>query len=1278
MQQIAIPVLFPIPTDEDDFEDLCVDILRIYWNRPGLERYGSRGQRQNGVDILDLGGVNPLHAAQCKLREFGKKLSPTLIEEEVADALGFEFPIEKYGILTTAKVTTQAQLKVLEINQRHRELGLFQVELLPWGKLCRLIQTYDAVRKAYFEFTVITVDSRIGSKSPIIGEQFRDASSVTVALDLTAAIDEARDAINKRDFQVGLLLLNRIRQKEDFAGASNHDKFRVSSNLGAAEMGLGRPDVAADHFLDAFRFEPSDERAKINEVFAYILQGDNATAFSKARTLRTQYPTSAKLAANLVISSPPNVTLKELESELSKEIRSDAEVALALSRKALAEMEIAKALSYAESAVQSMSEWAQTHLLVARSNMGWIVQSEAGMSTPSIERAELERRVESELAETMRLATAQRDIHTQVEALVLRTDLRLLQKRSEDAEADAHEAIRLDPENVQVLLALSHLHGTAKRLNESIRLLERAYRKGARPEATFLYARALLQRGLPDDTQLALSLLTSIDVSLLRPEFRPTVATAVVNTMVRMQKTKDAEEYLATNAQHVRREALTALRAHIAAAEGNKAQAEALAIQAKEELTENSGAEMKEFLARLFMKLEMFAEALPLFKQLFDANIGFFDSGQLLDCAARLHRDDIVIEACAELERRGQDPWEVVSFEVQHLQKYSREKAVARLDTFLRAHPGHKLATLMRSVIGVQSQQPNLVSGMVNDLPTVEELQSEYIIPSIQVLRFSGAGNATVDYAYRFLRLHFDDIRAHEALILSLMPGDLSITIPPTEESVAIGSAVCVHDDLNSMVRWFVLEDTDKPNADYEEISATSSLALELTGKRVGDVVTLAKGQMQSRTGRIRQIMPKYVRRYQDAMAEMQVRFGDRSSVEAVHVGSTEEETAKGLQKLLDSVKRREAAITQVRRVYDELPISFHLFGDRFGKNAYIALASLAQQEGQFVKCTLGTPEERRQATFAIQTAVVVVVDISAIATIRLIGIENLLLEARRFRFQMSEGTFNELQETLVGDLFSGSTSGTIHHREGVASFTEETADQKSRRRVKDQEFLDRLEAAVEVVPVLELSALDPVKREPLEKMFGQYGAEAMILATNPESVLWTDDLIQAELAKNEFGVKRVWTELVAEQTALAGLITEAEKERVVASLIGMEYSVTSFDSSAMLRAVEMSEATPWRTPLKQFVDIFRKPTGNLQGLLGIFVDFIRKLYLEPHVPQTRCKVVTALLDALWVSFPLRSALLRLRKVSTQFFGLNCVGQQQFEDCFDQWYAQVPDKLVGL
>ena len=773
----------------------------------------------------------------------------------------------------------------------------------------------------------------------------------------------------------------------------------------------------------------------------------------------------------MVISSPPDITLEELERELSEEIRSDAEVAVALSRKALTEMQIAKALSYAESAAQAMPEWAQTHLLVARSHMGWVVQLEAGMNTPPVERAELERHIESELAETMRLARTQRDIPNEVEALLLRTDLRLLQKRSEEAEADAHEAIRLDPENVQALLALSHLHGTAKRLDESISLLERACRKGAHPEATFLYARALLQRGVPNDKQLALSLLTGLDVPLLRPELRSTVASAVVDAMVRMQSTKGAKEYLAANAEHVRKEVVTALQAHIAAAEGNKVEAEALAIQAKGELTENSGTEMKEFLARLFMRIEMFAEALPLFKQLFDANIGSFDSGQLLDCAARLHRDDIVIETCAELERRGQYPWEVASFEVQYLQKYSRERAVARLDNFLKDHPGHKLAILMRSVIGIQSQQPNLVSGKLDDLPTVEELQPDYILLVTHVLRFSGAGNTTVDYAYRFLRLHFDNIRAHQALMLSLMPGDTSITIPPTEESVAIGSAVCVHDDLNSTFRWFVLEETERPNADFEEISARSSLAQELIGKRVGDRVTLARGQMQTRTGTIRQIMPKYVRRFQDVMAEMQVRFGDRSSVEAVHVGSTKEEAAKGLEKVLESVKRREGAIREVRRIYDELPVSLHLFGDRFGKNAYIALASLAQEEGQFVKCTLGTSEERRQGELPFRPPLS-----WSLTSLPSNGSTHWNRKpnfgGQAISFPDGEGTFNELQETLVGDLFSGSTSATIQHRDGVATFTEETVEQKSERRCKDQEFLDRLRAAVEIVSVVELRRL--------------------------------------------------------------------------------------------------------------------------------------------------------------------------------------------------------------
>jgi tetratricopeptide (TPR) repeat protein len=1276
MAVTPIPLLFPIPSDEDDFEDLCVDLLRVYWNRPKLERFGRRGFRQFGIDILDLGGLFPLHAAQCKLREYGKTLSPDTISTEVAAAREFSPPLGKYGILTTAKVSTHAQKRVLELNQKHNEEGLFEIELLTWDKLCRLLQEYDTVREAFYGVIAVNLTSRIGRGVFTAAQQWSEVRAAVGESSITAEIDEARDAIRRHEFQIALLLLNRLQQRGDTVSITDFHRFRITSNLGFAEVGLGRLESAAQHFLESFKWEPQIEQARINEVFAYVLKGDYGTAYAKAQALRPEYPDSGRLASYWVLSAPSSVSLTTLEASLSAIAKADADALIALARRALLELDIDRSLAYAETAAEAAPTSAHPRLVIAQGLMGWIVTSENGISNPPMSRAELEQKLEEALAETLRLAEAEHDDRVQVDALVIRTDLRLLQKRMSEAESDAQSAYKIDPDNVRVMIALSQIHAAGSRMDQAIQLLERAHRTDPLPDVEFMYGRALLQRGTPQDLDTAVSVLSAIEIASWRPEARPSIATLATQAMVRKKDPASATTYLDRVSPVLDVIALSSLRGYIAQSEGRSSEALGLAIEARSNLSEASSADTKEFIARLFMLLDHPAEALPLFQGLFDQATSSFDSGQLLDCAARLHRDDVVIATCAKLQERGVGEWAVVSFEVGYLQKYSREKAVLRLDQFLELHPGHKLATLMKSVIGVQSQRPDLVKGRISDLPAVEELSVDNIISAVHVLRFSGAGNETVDYAYRYLRLHFDDIRAHRAFMLSLMPGDPSIDIPPTLQVVQTGAAVCLQEEINGSIRWFVLEETNAPNAEFEELSADSPLAVELANKRVGDTVILAKGQMHSRSATIRQIMPKYVRRYQDCFSEMQLRFGNAASVESVPLGSSEVEMGKSLEKILESLKRRSAAISHLRKIYDELPVSLHIFGERFGKNAYIALLSLAQEEGQSIKCSFGNPEEREQGTVALHTSLVVVVDLTAIGTLRMIGTEH-LLETKRFRFQMTEASWNELQETLLGGAFFGAAGGTIGQRDGVPTFTEESADDKAKSRLQDQEFLNRVKKAVEIVPVMELATLEPARREPLEKMFGQYGAESMMLAANPGFVLWTDDLVQAQLAATEFGVKRAWTQLVAEQLAKAGQITAAHRDGVAAALVGMGYVATSFDSAALVRAVEMSDAKAWRWPLKQFVEVFRNPEADLPALLGIFVDFLAKLYLEPLPPESRCRVVTAFLDVQWHNVSLRLPMLRLRKTSRQIFGLNLVGQTQFDQCFDQWYGAVAEKIVG-
>ena len=106
---------------------MCLELLRRHWSRPGLEIFGKRGERQYGIDILDLSGETPVYAAQCKLKEEHKSLSPGDLRAEVDEAKKFATPLGKYAILTTAKVSTQSQMTVRDINQAHKSLGCLKL-----------------------------------------------------------------------------------------------------------------------------------------------------------------------------------------------------------------------------------------------------------------------------------------------------------------------------------------------------------------------------------------------------------------------------------------------------------------------------------------------------------------------------------------------------------------------------------------------------------------------------------------------------------------------------------------------------------------------------------------------------------------------------------------------------------------------------------------------------------------------------------------------------------------------------------------------------------------------------------------------------------------------------------------------------------------------------------------------------------------------------------------------------------------------------------------------
>jgi hypothetical protein len=136
---------YPHPDNEKSFEKFCLKFLRKHWNNPYLKLYGRRGEEQLGIDIIDPTFSSPFRAGQCKHHESDITIPPLEIQEEVDKALKFDPPLEHYTILTTGRVTTHGDKKVLEINREHKEKGLFSVELLSWSDIEDYLDDYPEV-----------------------------------------------------------------------------------------------------------------------------------------------------------------------------------------------------------------------------------------------------------------------------------------------------------------------------------------------------------------------------------------------------------------------------------------------------------------------------------------------------------------------------------------------------------------------------------------------------------------------------------------------------------------------------------------------------------------------------------------------------------------------------------------------------------------------------------------------------------------------------------------------------------------------------------------------------------------------------------------------------------------------------------------------------------------------------------------------------------------------------------------------------------------------------
>lgn len=1262
---------YPEPDNEHAFEEFCLVLLREHWKLPSLDRYGKRGERQQGIDLLDTGGAPALRAVQCKHHEATKALAPKELQNEVDKAKTFPEKLSEFWVLTTARKSTHAQRRLREINKEHAAKGLFVVYLLFWADIERIVDDCPNSQEA------------LGVQSPklmrgLIRAELKPIQTAVGAVRDDAHgsdLDEVKKHLTEGQVSLATLLLRRLRTRswDQFSARS---RYRWHTLQADAEMRGGNESAAGKLLVEARAYQPDDHDAVANEIVGYELLGSKERASELAGAALSLFPHSGRIYASVLRLARSAEALDQLFADRPDTLRDDAEVWIAAATTANAFADVKQAEARARRAT----------VLAPDDSRGWFALGLALLRTevetidpeaPPARRALAPARAEEAVvvfSKVIELARKDGAEGVVAQVLVRRAIARSLQGDHDAAAVDAGDAYRLAPDDAFVLSTTAQIAGDRNDYARAVELLRQAsMRQRDDNHLRFQLAIALWNRDAPGDRLEAVAIL--IEISAADSVHLEPATELATEGLVVQGRGQDALAHLESVKPRLEPAFHAASKARVLRQLDRADEAAQVASDALASISTATSRTTLRRLARLLGWLGRHQDSLQVWRRLLVPNAVNDDTRAFVECAARLGRDKDVLDVCGGLRNIGRlDPY-LVECEVRLLDKYEPEAALAILGQFLEQHPNHKQARLQRAHLALRLGKKDIAAAQVPHLPSVTEASAFEGAAVVTVLASVDRSDEAVAYAYDLLRRHFQDHHAHRAFRNSVFYHPDKRELAEIVE-VAPGTAVCLSEAGSTIDRWYVLEDSSVKAANVpNEIAADAPLARLLIGRRVGEQVSLSEGPGIGRAATIREVVKKTVFRVRDVSEQWQYRFPDHQEMWMVRVPETKEGDPPDFSALFEMAREGQRLRKEAELLYANRELPIFLFSVALRESDVFAQGHIAGSDDLVLRCCLGTADEYRVAGEAWLAAAEVVLDITALTTLMLLDALS-LLDSLGKKILVTPATLAAVRGVAENARSHSQSVGTMGADESGPRLYVNTPEAAGGSIAAAEKALRFVEERCEVVGSQRLAELDPDRRKLFEQAVGLSTLETGAVAALAGRVMWTDDGVAAQLLQADFGTKRVWTQSVLRSLTEQGVIPADNYVDASAKLLGWKYMFTSVNPDVLRAAGRQAEWNCDRTPLKQVFWYLALPAVGSNDAAFFAARLVAHCYLETMLPEPRHRLLQHLAEALAGRPDQESALQTFRTLLARVFGLNVTGQQDALRTFDAWRRAQTTRLI--
>lgn len=990
-------------------------------------------------------------------------------------------------------------------------------------------------------------------------------------------------------------------------------RYSLLSIEASAKLRLNKYQDAGGLLIEAFQYNDT-EKAKVNAAYGYYLLGD--------------YPTSKQLIGEVLDSNPHNArafsvfiqmfTSEDELDDISSYLKHKQDVAYAIGNFFLKSNEFEKAVEWIEIAIDHEEE----NLLEMRPRLAGallaIIQSNS-KKIPEYQFGESDKNTLERIKDLITISwdsildSNLKKIH--VDWIINRGITNYLLGDIEGSENDLNHAFELDSSDSRCIYFKSLIEIENKEIEKAISLLKTVEYDSHMPEISLLYFDLLRRQGKPDDviTKVSEFLEQNNDFPKIDQLYRiliyahldsyPQSEDGVVKA------TELAEKRLGTDPTNIGN-IIDLSRCLVKSDQVDSA------ITYLQKAKNNISISTPTFdvmeLANDFFKLNCYEDASEIYEM-------FVDSTQITDLTHKLVESyyrygDIkkALEISKSLRERFGPINHITNIEIAINHEINDLFESRNIITdYLEKYPDDMEMKLNLAFLDLRCNNAGDVEDFLTAQFDLSLLSVENGIRLAFLFNEMGYFKKAIDILYELRRSNFENEAVHIAYIkFILFNEDEKYKSWLSPEKVGMDTVVIIEDESGKELTY-ILENRNDRDYQKGEIGAESSIAKLVCGKTKGEKLT-RKNSLFQEILEIKEIKSKYIHASQESLNIFDYIFPDAESLMKIPFPKSDD--GDKLQESLEHIKN----IARSRKEHNSKAINLYL-----EKKATIGCLAIYMSQNVFeiwfnfttntnlgIYCSTGNTHENKEALDTLKKSSKIIVDPLSLITLFKLNIGDTIV-GNFGKLGIAQSTVDLIQESLLEQKkISSRTHGYLLDNDDNFIIYESDPKDVQEKTYLYEQMLKWISLNCEVLPCKEALSLRRDKKREYDGLLGKSFVDTILIASENNHILYSEDKILSLIAKHEFNVDSIWTQALVSHCLNSNIIDADQYNDLVIQLANLHYYHTSINSSIL---VEAAKRAKWKVayPLKNVLNLLSGKFCDENSALNVSTVFLSTIWNE-------------------------------------------------------------------